>query len=90
MTTETIRTDTAPKPIGAYPHALHYALKANSSLALVGLLRTLGSLERVRASSKEELAKIVGTACANRLIAYFAEHPVSPLVQLTVPTEQEV
>ena len=28
---------------GGYPHALHYALKANSSLALVRLLRGLGS-----------------------------------------------
>jgi diaminopimelate decarboxylase len=28
---------------GAYPHRLHYALKANSSLALVCLLRQLGS-----------------------------------------------
>ena len=28
---------------GSYPHALHYALKANSTLAIVRLLRTLGS-----------------------------------------------
>jgi diaminopimelate decarboxylase len=28
---------------GAYPHALHYALKANSTLAIVRLLRGLGS-----------------------------------------------
>jgi len=46
------------------------------------LLRTFGSLERVRASSKEELAKVVGMACANRLAAYFAANPGSPLVQL--------
>jgi diaminopimelate decarboxylase len=28
---------------GAYPHALHYALKANSTLAIARLLRSLGS-----------------------------------------------
>jgi len=28
---------------GSYPHALHYALKANSTLAIVRLLRSLGS-----------------------------------------------
>jgi len=30
-------------PFGDYPHALHYALKANSSLAITRLLRALGS-----------------------------------------------
>src|ERR1700726_926023 len=28
---------------GSYPHALHYALKANSTLAIARLLRALGS-----------------------------------------------
>src|SRR5262245_9772571 len=28
---------------GTYPHAIHYALKANSSLAIVQLLREIGS-----------------------------------------------
>jgi diaminopimelate decarboxylase len=28
---------------GGYPHALHYALKANSTLAIARLLRELGS-----------------------------------------------
>ena len=32
-----------------YPHAIHYALKANSTLALLRLLRSLGS--RVDANS---------------------------------------
>jgi diaminopimelate decarboxylase len=36
-----------------YPHAIHYALKANSTLALVRLLRTLGS--RVDANSWGEI-----------------------------------
>ena len=38
---------------GDYPHAIHYALKANSTLALVRLLRTLGS--RVDANSGGEV-----------------------------------
>ena len=47
------------------------------------LLRTFGSLERVRQASAEELAKAVGTACANRLIRHFANDLTrSPLVQI--------
>jgi diaminopimelate decarboxylase len=38
---------------GTYPHALHYALKANSTLAIVRLLRSLGS--RVDANSGGEI-----------------------------------
>ncbi|HEY7498656.1 MAG TPA: diaminopimelate decarboxylase [Vicinamibacterales bacterium] len=38
---------------GAYPHTLHYALKANSTLAIVRLLRSLGS--RVDANSGGEI-----------------------------------
>ena len=38
---------------GAYPHTLHYALKANSTLAIVRLLRGLGS--RVDANSGGEI-----------------------------------
>jgi len=37
----------------AYPHAIHYALKANSTLAVVRLLRSLGS--RVDANSAGEI-----------------------------------
>jgi diaminopimelate decarboxylase len=38
----------------AYPHAIHYAMKANSTLAIVRLLRSLGS--RVDANSGGEIA----------------------------------
>jgi diaminopimelate decarboxylase len=38
---------------GNYPHAVHYALKANSALAIVRLLRTLGS--KVDANSGGEI-----------------------------------
>ena len=36
-----------------YPHAIHYALKANSTLAIVRLLRSLGS--RIDANSRGEM-----------------------------------
>src|SRR4029453_9946606 len=29
--------------LGEYPHAIHYALKANSSLAIVRLIKSLGA-----------------------------------------------
>ena len=47
------------------------------------LLRTFGSLERVRQASKQELIAVIGTTCANRLIAYFeAGATRSPLTQI--------
>jgi excinuclease ABC subunit C len=54
------------------------------------LLRTLGSLERVRQASKEELAQVVGAAAANRLRAYFAgDANRNPLVQIAPLKETE-
>ena len=55
---------TAPRPLpsryraaddafASYPHAMHYALKANSTLAIVRLLRSLGS--KVDANSGGEI-----------------------------------
>ncbi|HEX4167995.1 MAG TPA: excinuclease ABC subunit UvrC [Bryobacteraceae bacterium] len=47
------------------------------------LLRTFGSLERVKQSSKEELSEVVGAAAANKLLAYFnADLTRSPFVQI--------
>lgn len=47
------------------------------------LLRTFGSLERVRQASREELVAAVGAACANRLIGHFqGDLTRSPLVQI--------
>ena len=47
------------------------------------LLRTFGSLERVRQTSRHELTKVVGAAAANKLIAYFNnDHTRSPFVQI--------
>jgi excinuclease ABC subunit C len=54
------------------------------------LLRTLGSLERVRQASNEELAQVVGAAVANRLRAYFAGNANrNPLVQIAPLEEAE-
>jgi excinuclease ABC subunit C len=47
------------------------------------LLRTLGSLERVKQASRKELAEVVGMAAANRLIVFFeADVTRNPLVQI--------
>ncbi len=47
------------------------------------LLRTFGSLDRVRQTSKEELSKVVGVAAANKLIAHFNNDLTrSPFVQI--------
>jgi diaminopimelate decarboxylase len=47
---------------GAYPHRLHYALKANSSLAVARLLRAQGSGVDANSIWEIELAKAAGFA----------------------------
>jgi diaminopimelate decarboxylase len=44
----------------AYPHAIHYALKANSTLALVRLLRSLGSRADANSWGEIEVAQRAG------------------------------
>ncbi len=52
------------------------------------LLRTLGSLERVKQSSKEELTRVVGANAANKLLAHFNSDPTrSPFVQIDPPLQ---
>ncbi len=52
------------------------------------LLRTLGSLERVRQASPEELTRVAGAAAAKRLRAHFAEDATrNPLVQIASSKE---
>ena len=47
------------------------------------LLRTFGSLERVKQASKEELSKVVGIAAANKLAEFFnSDLTRSPFVQI--------
>jgi diaminopimelate decarboxylase len=46
--------------LGAYPHAIHYALKANSTLGLVRLLRQLGSEVDANSGGEIEVALRAG------------------------------
>jgi diaminopimelate decarboxylase len=50
---------------GAHPHTLHYALKANSTLAIARLLRALGSAADANSIWEIELALKVGFAPSN-------------------------
>src|SRR5438128_4870121 len=45
---------------GSYPHALHYALKANSTLAIAMLLKALGSAADANSIWEIEVARRVG------------------------------
>jgi excinuclease ABC subunit C len=53
------------------------------------LLRTFGSLERVRLASPKELTQVVGAAAAKRLSVYFASDGKLDLVQLKTMEEPE-
>jgi diaminopimelate decarboxylase len=48
------------RAFGAYPHALHYALKANSTLAISRLLRELGSAVDANSIWEIEVAQTAG------------------------------
>ncbi len=47
---------------GSYPHRLHYALKANSSFAIVRLMRDIGSAVDANSMNEIELAQKAGVA----------------------------
>ena len=51
---------------GGYPHALHYALKANSTLAIARLLRELGSAVDANSVWEIEVARKAGFAAVAR------------------------
>jgi len=48
--------------LAPHPHAIHYALKANSTLALVRLLRALGAQGKVSLVWDHEVAEVLGNA----------------------------
>lgn len=52
------------RAFGAYPHALHYALKANSTFALVKLLREIGSAVDANSIWEVEVARRAGFAAS--------------------------
>ena len=60
---------------GAYPHALHYALKANSTLALVRLLRDLGSAADANSIWEIELALKAGFPPSNIVFTGVGKSP---------------
>jgi len=47
------------------------------------LLKTLGSVENIRSSSTEELARVVGAAAARRIADHLRTSPFSSLVQIS-------
>jgi diaminopimelate decarboxylase len=53
------------RAFGSYPHAIHYALKANSTLAIVRLLRELGSAADANSHWEIEVARKAGFAPAD-------------------------
>ena len=48
------------RAFGGYPHAIHYALKANSTLAVARLLRELGSAADANSIWEIEVARRAG------------------------------
>src|SRR5207249_10643903 len=54
------RYRTIDAAFGRYPHALHYALKANSTLAIARLMRELGSAADANSIWEIELARKAG------------------------------
>ena len=52
------------RAFGSYPHALHYALKANSTLAIARLLQELGSAADANSIWEIELARHAGLRAA--------------------------
>src|SRR4029079_2843104 len=51
--------------IAAYPHAIHYALKANSTLAIVRLLKAIGSRADANSGGEVEVSLRAGFAPAD-------------------------
>jgi diaminopimelate decarboxylase len=60
---------------GGYPHALHYALKANSTLAVVRLLRELGSAADANSIWEIEVARKAGFEPANIVFTGVGKSP---------------
>ena len=54
------RTARLPTALAPHPHAIHYALKANSTLALVRLLRSLGAEADANSGGEIEVALRAG------------------------------
>jgi diaminopimelate decarboxylase len=53
------------RAFAGYPHAIHYALKANSTLAIVRLLHALGSKADANSGGEIEVARRAGVAASD-------------------------
>src|SRR5205814_6297644 len=60
---------------GDYPHALHYALKANSALAIARLMRDLGSAAAANSIWEIELARKAGFSPADIVFTGVGKSP---------------
>ena len=60
---------------GPHPHRIHYALKANSSFAIVGLLRDLGSAVDANSIGEVELALRAGFDAADIVFSGVGKSP---------------
>jgi diaminopimelate decarboxylase len=60
---------------GSYPHALHYALKANSTFALVQLLRALGSAADANSVWEIDVARRAGFPPADIVLTGVGKSP---------------
>jgi len=70
---------------GAYPHRLHYALKANSSLAIASLLREHGSAADANSIWEIELARRAGFAARDIVFTGVGKSPAE--LECAVPLE---
>ncbi len=52
--------DQIDRAFAGYPHAIHYALKANSTLAILRLLRSLGSRADANSGGEVQVARCAG------------------------------
>src|SRR5688500_16647715 len=59
------RYHASDEAFAAYPHRLHYALKANSTFALVRLLKTIGSAVDANSIWEIDVARRAGFAPAD-------------------------
>jgi diaminopimelate decarboxylase len=60
---------------GAYPHRIHYALKANSSFAIVRLLRGIGSAVDANSIGEVDLALRAGFSAADIVFSGVGKSP---------------
>ena len=69
------RYDALDRAFGGYPHALHYALKANSALAIASLLRARGSAADANSIWEIDVARSAGFAARDIVFTGVGKSP---------------